>query len=160
MEYRLAQCCAPAAGDDIVGFLKQDADIFSVHRADCPNLNKVPMDRLVILNWDDIRAAGQTGSLPLPPELVAQLDSVDYAILAHHQEMGVDYAAVVACSTGIARAEVFVRHRKLRDLGLLERVEPRIIRYRKGIVDGKWIKHRNHTYYDLTALGRQTIDRR
>lgn len=95
----------------------------------------------------------------MPPELVEQLDSVDYAILTHHQEMGVDYAAVVARHTGIARAEVFVRHRKLRDLGLLERVEPRIIRYRKGIVDGKWIKHRNHTYYDLTALGRQAIDR-
>ena len=41
----------------------------------------------------------------------------------------------------------------MREMGLLERVEPLIIQYRKGIVDNKWIKHRNHTYYGLTSKG-------
>jgi len=35
-----------------------------------------------------------------------------------------------------------------------------MIRYRKGIVDGKWIKHRHHTYYALTQKGNRVLDRR
>ena len=38
-----------------------------------------------------------------------------------------------------------------------ERVEPLMIRYRKNIVKGKWIKHRNHTYYELTEKGRKYL---
>jgi predicted transcriptional regulator len=71
--------------------------------------------------------------------------------------MGVDYAAVVAKCLNIDRATVFKRHRKLRDLKLLARVQPRMIQYRKNIVDNKWIKHRNHTYYEITDKGRETI---
>ena len=52
---------------------------------------------------------------------------------------------------------VFDRHRKLREMGLLERVTATMVRYRKGIVDNKWIKHRNHTYFDLTDRGRKYL---
>ena len=160
MEYRLAKCCTPREGDKIVGFLKQDAEVFSVHRADCINIRKVPPDRLVALNWSDI-AADHGQKIPVLPRVVfEQLDATDFAILAHHRKMGVDYATVVARRTGVGREEVFARHRKLRGLGLLARVEPRMIRYRKGIVDGKWIKHRNHTYYELTTQGNLALDRR
>jgi hypothetical protein len=159
MEYRLAKCCAPREGDEIVGFLKQDAEIFSVHRADCANIGKVPADRMVALHWADIAADREPATPELPNDVFAQLDATDFSILAHHREMGVDYAAVVARRTGIGRGEVFARHRKLRNLGLLRRVEPRMIQYRKGIVDGKWIKHRNHSYYELTELGSQALER-
>jgi hypothetical protein len=160
MKYRLAKCCAPQEGDKIVGFLKQDAEVFSVHRADCPNTDKVPPERLVALNWDDLASDQEPKLRELSPPVFEQLDATDFAILAHHRKMGVDYAAVVARGTGIERAEVFARHRKLRDLGLLRRVEPRMIQYRKGVVDGKWIKHRNHTYYELTAQGNLALNRR
>lgn len=159
MEYRLAKCCAPREGDKIVGFLKQDAEVFSVHRADCASVGKVPSDRLVALRWADIVADRKPAAPELSTVVFEQLDATDFSILAHHREMGVDYAAVVARRTGIERGEVFARHRKLRHLGLLHRVEPRMIQYRKGIVDGKWIKHRNHSYYELTELGSQALDR-
>jgi len=159
MKYRFAKCCSPASGDEIVAFLKQDDDFFSVHRADCPNIRKVPADRLVTLTWDEITGDRDRATLEVPGPVFAQLDQVDFAVLFHHRVMGVDYAAVMARHVGIPREEAFNRHKKLRDLGLLERVEPRIIRYRQGIVDGKWIKHRNHTYYDLTALGNLALDR-
>jgi hypothetical protein len=160
MRYRLAKCCSPQEGDKIVGFLKQDDDIFSVHRADCANIKKVRADRVVVLSWHEIAQDGDRSAGTITDALYGQLDHVDFAVLMHHQMMGVDYAAVVARSVGIPRDEAFIRHKKLRDLGLLERVEPRIIRYRTGIVDGKWIKHRNHTYYDLTELGQLALDRR
>lgn len=159
MKFRLAKCCSPQEGDDIVAFLRQDQDIFSVHRADCANIRKVPPDRLVTPNWTEISAGPNRQALEIPDSLLGQLDEVDFAVLRHHREMGVDYAAVVANHLGVDRAEIFERHRKLRDLGLLRRVEPRMIRYRKGIADGKWIKHRNHTYYELTPKGRQVLAR-
>jgi (p)ppGpp synthase/HD superfamily hydrolase len=59
----------------------------------------------------------------------------------------------------IDRATVFKRHRKLRDLKLLARVQPKMIQYRKNIVDNKWIKHRNHTYYEITARGSKILER-
>ena len=159
MKFRLAKCCSPQEGDEIVAFLKQDEDVFSVHRADCVNIRKVPPDRLVTPDWGEISEGGRGSTPQIPDSLLNQLDEVDIAVLRHHREMGVDYAAVVANHLGIDRAEVFTRHRKLRGLGLLRRVEPRMIRYRKGIADGKWIKHRNHTYYELTSKGRQALDR-
>jgi len=42
---------------------------------------------------------------------------------------------------------------KLRNQGLLERVDAVMVNYRKNIVPGKWVKHRNHTYYRLTEKG-------
>jgi predicted transcriptional regulator len=43
-------------------------------------------------------------------------------------------------------------------LGALKRVEKLMIQYRKNIVKGKWIKHRNHTYYELTPKGERWIE--
>ena len=87
-----------------------------------------------------------------------QLDEIDFKVLKHHLDFGVDYAAVVAKHTHIERAVVFDRHRKLRDLNLLVRVQPKMIQYRKNVVKGKWIKHRNHTYYELTERGKIFLD--
>ncbi len=153
MKYRFAKCCSPQKGDNLVAFVKQDADVFSVHRSDCPNIAKVDPSRLVAISGSEVEAPDARQPRDIPPELLAELDDVDLAILRHHQRMGRDYAAVVARHTRIDRATIFERHRKLRDLNLLRRIEAKMMRYRKGIVDGKWIKHRNHTYYELTALG-------
>jgi len=159
VEYRLAKCCDPREGDEIIAFLKQDADVFSVHCADCVNMRKIPPDRRVAVCWKDIAASCHDTARTVSDALLDQLDQTDFAVLRHHRELGLDYAAVVARQMGIPRAEVFARHRKLGELGLLQRVQPRMIRYRKGIVDGKWIKHRNHTYYELTEKGIQVLDK-
>ena len=86
------------------------------------------------------------------------LDDIDIKILDHHAKMGVDYAAVVAKSIIVDRATVFERHNKLKDMKLLARVRPKMIQYRKNIVRNKWIKHRNHTYYEITDKGREVLD--
>lgn len=60
----------------------------------------------------------------------------------------------VAATLNLDAGDVFARHANLREMALVARVEPTMIHYRKNIVGGKWIKHRNHTYYDLTPKGK------
>ena len=50
---RLARCCNPVPGDEIVGFVTRGRGV-SVHRADCPNageLLKTP-ERIIEVEWD------------------------------------------------------------------------------------------------------------
>jgi hypothetical protein len=152
-KYTLARCCSPAPGDEIVGYFSYD-DFVKVHRADCENLAKAESERIVKLEWGEIVAPDDFR----PGADYAELEENDFAILKLHREYGVDYSLKVARMLHFPKQEVFERHKKLRAMGLLERVKPLIIRYRKGVVDNKWIKHRNHTYYDLTERGNQYLD--
>jgi len=148
-DYVLAKCCRPSKGDRIVGYYSHD-NIIKVHRRGCSSLSAVDAGRIIALEWDEIAA----GPAPTPDEDYSGLDEVDFRILHHHDTLGVDYSLKVASVLRLAKQTVFDRHARLRNMGLLKRVQPRIIRYRKNIVKGKWIKHRNHTYYDLTDKGR------
>ena len=152
-DYQRAKCCSPTPGQPIIGYYSHN-NLLKVHRADCPSLNKTDPTRLISLEWDDII---ETETKYQPDDTYRQLDRTDFAILKHHRHYGIDYSHVVARKVGIPKQEAFDRHHKLRAAGLIERVEPRIVQYRKGIVDNKWIKHRNHTYYDLTETGRACL---
>jgi len=147
--YLLAGCCTPRPEDAIVGYHSHESGI-KVHRASCSNLNRSESDRLVELAWADILAPEAFE----PDPDYAELDALDFRILRHHDEYGLDYSLVVARALKIAKTDAFQRHKKLRRFGLIARVDKLMIQYRKGIVDNKWIKHRNHTYYDLTPKGR------
>lgn len=64
---RLAHCCSPVAGDDIVGFITKGRGV-SVHRADCSNIkpvNLTPEDRarLIEVEWDTERAASYAANV-------------------------------------------------------------------------------------------------
>lgn len=137
----------------MVGYFSFD-DMIKVHRADCPNLTKAPPERLIELGWADILAEPEFS----PDESYDSLETNDFAILDHHDRLGVDYSLKVAADLALPKAEIFDRHKRLKEMGLLKRVEGVMIRYRKGIVDNKWIKHRNHTYYDLTPKGRKFLE--
>ena len=106
------------------------------------------------LNWPDITAPEEFE----PGVDYSQLDDIDLGILRHHRDFGIDYSLKVARDRGVSKEIAFDRHRKLRDIGLLERVEPTMVQYRKGVVKHKWIKHRNHTYYGLTKKGELYLD--
>lgn len=52
---RLARCCTPVPGDQIVGFLTRGRGV-SVHRADCPNAKALEVaeeDRMIAAWWDE-----------------------------------------------------------------------------------------------------------
>ena len=53
---RLAKCCTPLPGDEIVGYVTKGRGV-AVHRVDCPNANQDSNEfftkRLVEVSWDD-----------------------------------------------------------------------------------------------------------
>jgi hypothetical protein len=147
-DYILAKCCRPDIDDSITGYYSHD-NIIKVHKSDCANLSKTDPARLMTLNWKDILAPEDF----VPDEDYHTLDEIDFAVLKHHQDFGVDYSLKVAAILQIDRQSIFDSHTKLREMGLLKRVKALMIQYRKNIVNNKWIKHRNHTYYELTKKG-------
>lgn len=152
--YALSKCCSPTPDCDIIGYYSHDGQLLKVHRAHCANLQKAEQARLMSLVWTDIIIDDQFK----PDDDYQQLDQLDFRVLGHHKNFGVDYSLLMARLLGVDKQTMFNRHQKLRDLKLLKRVEPTMIRYRKGIVHNKWIKHRNHTYYDLTPKGTKYLD--
>jgi GTP pyrophosphokinase len=63
----LARCCKPAPPDPIVGFVSRGRGM-TVHRAACPNLARLPPERVMPADWGR-RNAGQR--FPVDVELVA-----------------------------------------------------------------------------------------
>jgi GTP pyrophosphokinase len=53
---RLSRCCHPVPGEEIGGFVTRGRGV-SVHRADCPNLQSVELDRRVDVEWEGVPAA-------------------------------------------------------------------------------------------------------
>ncbi len=151
--YKTAKCCNPGPEDRLKGYINYD-NIVVAHRSSCPNLEKVEAGRLLDLEWNQITA--EEPEKPGPD--YASLDKTDFRILKHHREYGIDYSITVSSMLKLKRKTVFDRHGKLRGLGLLSRVEKLMIQYRKKIVKNKWIKHRNHTYYELTPKGELYLD--
>jgi hypothetical protein len=151
--YTKAKCCSPEPFDSITGYFSYN-NVIVVHKTACENLKKVESKRLFSLSWDEILESKENE----PDQDYSQLDELDFRILKHHQEMGVDYAWAVAEMLNLEPQLVFERHRKLRDLKLVERVQKLMIQYRRNIVDHKWIKHRNHTYYRITPKGEKYLN--
>jgi GTP pyrophosphokinase len=61
----LARCCKPAPPDPIVGFVTRGKGV-SVHRRTCPNVVRLPGERLIEAQWGADAAAG---SFPVDVEL-------------------------------------------------------------------------------------------
>lgn len=49
---KLANCCKPLPGDEIIGYISRGKGI-TVHRADCSTIHKLEPDRLIECSWND-----------------------------------------------------------------------------------------------------------
>ncbi|MBU1243913.1 RelA/SpoT family protein [Myxococcota bacterium] len=76
---KLAQCCRPVPGEDIVGFVTRAQGV-SVHRQDCPRVVGLPPQRLTQATWILDTALGEPIRLRVVtddrPGLLAQLSEV------------------------------------------------------------------------------------
>ena len=157
LTYKLAKCCSPQVGNHVIGYFKEDGAI-AVHQSSCTSLKHLRQERLLDVTWQQIQTTATDVEPAEVDRVFGTLDKIDCLILKHHQTFGIDYSIAVSDSLGIPLEETYKQHRKLRGIGGLKRVERRIIQYRKNIVKGKWIKHRNHTYYELTPRGEKWIE--
>jgi GTP pyrophosphokinase len=63
----LARCCRPAPPDEIIGFVTRGKGV-SIHRRGCPNVARLPQDRLIESQWG---ADAEHGSFPVDIEVEA-----------------------------------------------------------------------------------------
>ena len=69
---RLAHCCNPVPGDDIVGYITKGRGI-SIHRRDCNNVKKTDdsASRLIDVEWEDTAASDPDVNYDVEIELIA-----------------------------------------------------------------------------------------
>jgi GTP pyrophosphokinase len=93
---RLANCCTPVPGDEIIGFVTRGRGV-SVHRADCANAVTLMSDhamRLIEVDWDDERSGAvfRAGVEVVALDRSRLLRDVANALSDHHVN-------IVACDT-------------------------------------------------------------
>ena len=78
---RLARCCNPVPGDEIIGFVTRGRGV-SVHRSDCPNARDLvaQQERIIDVEWDTSHAAGvYTLTVQLDPNRQLSPQELDQA---------------------------------------------------------------------------------
>ncbi len=83
-----------------------------------------------------------------------ELSELELNILKYHKIMGPDYSKLISHRFHITLQEAFDIHKRLLNIGLLEKVTAPIINYHSKDKRLKSMKHRNHTYYDLSRTGK------
>ena len=71
--YHLAGCCKPLPGEPIIGVVTRGSRGISIHRQGCTNVEQIPGERLVPVNWNPIDEKGR--SLTYPVDI--QIEAID-----------------------------------------------------------------------------------
>ena len=121
---RLARCCNPVAGDDIVGFITKGRGV-SVHRRDCPNMNPQSMSeedkgRFIDVWWDDERSTSYIANLQVE---APDIDGILLEITIILSSLKIPFKSVNAYvnKKGIAIIQIGVEIRNTSDLALLKK---------------------------------------
>ncbi|MFW5985732.1 MAG: RelA/SpoT family protein [Halanaerobiales bacterium] len=105
MKVRMARCCNPVPGDEIVGYITRGRGV-SVHRRDCPNLEGLlqnDRERIIDVSWDNERT--ESYSVDLTVEAVnknALLNEITSLI----KEEQIELLSVVARTDRYNRAHI------------------------------------------------------
>ncbi|NLE95502.1 MAG: bifunctional (p)ppGpp synthetase/guanosine-3',5'-bis(diphosphate) 3'-pyrophosphohydrolase [Dehalococcoidia bacterium] len=93
---RMASCCNPLPGEDIIGYITQGRGV-TVHRRDCINVvNETERERLVAVDWGDVEQV-------YPVKL--QIDAWDRSALLRDISAVIAEAGVNITDVGFARQE-------------------------------------------------------
>lgn len=121
---RLARCCNPVAGDDIIGFITKGRGV-SVHRCDCPNMNPDAMSeedkgRFIEVWWDDERSTSYVANLQIE---ASNRDGMLLELTNILSSLKIPFKSVNAYvnKKGIAIMQIGVEIRNTSDLALLKK---------------------------------------
>jgi GTP pyrophosphokinase len=128
---RMAKCCNPAPGDDIVGYVTRGRGA-TIHRKDCPNiLNINDRERLVEVSWGELE-----NTFPVPVQIKAyDRDGLvrDVSTLLSEEGVNMNKAYVDVDRRNMAVFDLIL---EVRDIGHLSRVLDRLERL-PNIVDAR-----------------------
>nr|BBH90394.1 (p)ppGpp synthetase [Thermosporothrix sp. COM3] len=133
---RLANCCYPLPGDEIVGFISRGKGVI-VHRADCQNIARLKggeKDRLIAVNWTGMSQTRYHAPIIIlardRPDLIRDIATVisEYGINlnAFHTRQGLSREQIIVSATlEINNLEIlpriFQRLEKIKDVLSVER---------------------------------------
>lgn len=91
MLYHLAGCCKPLPGESIIGAVALSSRGISIHTQDCPNVAKVPGERIIPVSWNDDCEDGKPFTYPVDIQIEA-MDRVGVFkdILARLSDRGIN----------------------------------------------------------------------
>ncbi len=119
---RLARCCTPIAGDDIVGFITKGRGV-SVHRRDCANvqpenLTEDDKKRFIEVSWDSEKSSSYISQLQIE---APDRDGVLLEVTNILSNLKIPFKSVNAFVTkkGMAIIQIGVEIRNTSDLSLL-----------------------------------------
>jgi len=109
---RLSRCCSPVPGDDIIGYITKGRGV-SVHRCDCPNVDKeADADRLIPVYWaNEARAKSSYNTnllissydrRGLVMEITSLLYEMKILITSIHTQTTKDQIALISISVEIS----------------------------------------------------------
>lgn len=128
---RMAKCCNPAPGDDIIGYVTRGRGA-TIHRKDCPNiLNINDRERLVEVSWGELE-----NTFPVPVQIKAyDRDGLvrDVSTLLSEEGVNMNKAYVDVDRRNMAVFDLIL---EVRDIGHLSRVLDRLERL-PNIVDAR-----------------------
>jgi len=118
---RVARCCNPVPGDDIVGFITRGRGV-TIHRRDCPNLVHYSTDngRLIDASWDSLVKA----AYPVDVEVTANdRKNLLSDIMTAVNESKIDMTAVSARAdkNRVATIHIMSKIKKIRDVYAVRR---------------------------------------
>jgi GTP pyrophosphokinase len=136
---RLANCCCPLPGDEIVGFISRGRGVI-VHRADCPNIARYRehnSERLIAVSW-----AGVEQSRYLAPILVTARDRPGLMrdIASAVAELGINMAALSTRTNGARELAVINATLEIESLEQLQRIIARLERVKDVLQVGRDLK--------------------
>ena len=121
---RIAKCCTPVPGDEIVGYITIGRGI-SVHRKDCKNLqNNADPERLVEVKWENSNSTSYSASIEIrafdKPNVIA-----DIASRVNESKLSMSYLNAKVVKNGDAVIDITV---EITDSEELERVMEKLKR--------------------------------
>lgn len=120
---RLSRCCSPVPGDDIVGFITKGRGV-SVHRADCPNVQRTDSSqRLIDVEWEE--------DIPVKKEYAVDIEVSAFdrtGLLNEVLQVVTDSKTTIAAVTGKSEKDIATINLtiKITNISHLHRVVERI----------------------------------
>ena len=126
MLYHLAGCCKPLPGESIIGAVTLSSRGISIHGQGCQNVDKIPGERIIPVNWNEEGEEGKPLTYPVDIQIEA-MDRVGVLkdILARLSDRGINVRNA-GVKTGRNKPALISLSLDIRDRQQLEYVFQRI----------------------------------